>query len=108
MKKYFMRGTEDELQFGDMIELDFTRDTKGGVVHHHIECKFLPELIPTLLEDEAIEEREIEEEEADTPDPEDCPILEELLRANEALELKVENLESAIDTLRALVKKIVA
>lgn len=62
MKKYFMKGTEDELQFGDMIEMDFTRDTKGGVIHHHIECKFLPELIPTLLEDEAIEEREVEEE----------------------------------------------
>lgn len=104
-----MKNTEDELQFGDMIELDFTRDTENGVVHHHMECKFLPDLIPLLLEDEAIEEREVKKEEKEEGNTaEECSVMEELLKANEALEMRVENLESAVNTLKCLLTKIVA
>lgn len=105
MKKYFMKNTEDEIQFGDMIELDFTRDTECGVVHHHMECRFLPELIPILLEDEAIEEREVEDEESNS---EDCPVVEELIKANEALELRIDQLEGELKNLREALKSLVA
>jgi len=54
-EKYFMAGTDDELQFGDMIELDFTREKNGSVTHHHLECKFIPELVDFLLDEEIIE-----------------------------------------------------
>lgn len=62
MKKFFMAGTDDEVQFGDMIEVDFTKDTETGVVHHHMEVKFIPELVDILLESEVIEEKEVKEE----------------------------------------------
>ena len=58
MKKYFLTGTDDELQFGEMIELDFTKDGKHGVTHHHLECKFIPELVDMLLDNEIIEDEE--------------------------------------------------
>ena len=63
MKKYFMAGTDDELQFGDMIELDFVREMKNGrVKHQHMEVKFIPELVDILLENEVIEEKEDKDE----------------------------------------------
>lgn len=102
-----MKNTEDELQFGDMIELDFTRDVDGGIKHHHMECKFLPELIPLLLEDDIIEEKEIEEEEENTPEN-DCPVIEELIKVNEALELRLDQLENELKKLRSTVNKLIA
>lgn len=63
MKKYFMTGTDEEIQFGEMIELDFTKDSKNGVTHHHMECKFIPELVDMLLENDIIEVVDDEEEE---------------------------------------------
>ena len=55
MKKYYLAGTDNEIQFGEMLELDFTRDGKCGVTHHHMECKFIPELVDILVEEGVIE-----------------------------------------------------
>lgn len=107
MKKYFMKGTEDELQFGDMVELDLTEDMpNGGIKHKHFECKFVPELISILLEEGVIEEVD-EKDEEDTMD-EGCPVMEELIKANEALELRVDHLEDVVKSLKALITKVVA
>ena len=111
MKKYFMKGTEDELQFGDLIELDLTKDMPNGKVrHHHLDCKFIPELVPLLLDAEIIEEEECKEEEDNTDYQEGCPLFEDMLEANEALETKVEKLEAAVDVLKEsianLIKKV--
>ena len=105
MKKYFMKNTEDELQFGDMIELDFTKDMPdGNVKHKHLECKFLPELIPMLLEEDIIEVVDDEEEPTEET-PEDCCPIEQIIIAQEDLELKVEKLEKIVKELYAIVKK---
>ena len=62
MKKYYLQGTAEELKIGDMIELDLTKDLPSGkVVHQHFECKFIPELIPLLIEEGVIEVQEIKE-----------------------------------------------
>ena len=53
-----MKGTDDELQFGDQIELDVTKDEGNKTVHRHIDCKFVPELVELLLENDIIEQRE--------------------------------------------------
>lgn len=111
MKKYFMKGTEDELQFGDLIELDLTKDMPNGKVrHHHLDCKFIPELVPLLLDAEIIEEEECKEEEDNTDYQEGCPLFEDMLEANEALEMKVEKLEAVVDVLKEsianLIKKV--
>ena len=61
MKKYFMKGTDDELQYGDVIELDLVGTEDGVTKHTHLECKFCPELIDELLEEEIIEVKETKE-----------------------------------------------
>lgn len=66
--KYYMFGTDDEVQFGDHIEVNFTEDTdKGTTKHYHFDCKFIPELVPMLLEHEVIEAEEAEEDDEDVP-----------------------------------------
>lgn len=109
MKKYFMKGTEDELQFGDLIELDLTKDMPNGKVkHHHLDCKFIPELIPLLLDAEVIDAVDEEEEKKETLDfQEGCPLFEDILEANEALEMKVEKLEAAVDVLKESIANLI-
>ena len=61
-----MKGTEDEIQFGDELELDLTKEMENGhTKHHHLECKFIPELIPLLLENDIIEVQECDDEPED-------------------------------------------
>lgn len=106
MKKYFMKGTDDELKFGDMIELDFTKEGKDGhVKHHHMECKFLPEFLEMLLENDIIEERGEDE-------PEDNgPLDFEFNNFDEALDELFEcfdNLKESVDALTKEVKELKA
>lgn len=100
MKKYFMKGTSDEVKFGDMIVLDLTEDKEDGkVLHHHLDCKFVPDLIPMLLEQEVIEEVS-EGEDEETID--DCPLVE----SHNALVAKVEQLEDAMTKMAANINDI--
>ena len=113
MKKYFMKGTEDELQFGDLVELDITEDMPNGKIKHkHLDCKFMPDLIDTLLEAGVIEEVDVddeeEEEEEEEITDEVCPMMQELIVANENLELKVEQLEKELNSLKKVVAALVA
>lgn len=63
MEKYFMAGTENELQFGDHIEVDLAKETKDGhIKHHHIDCVFCPELVEVLEDAGVIDVEEDEEE----------------------------------------------
>lgn len=105
-----MKGSDDELKFGDTIELDFTKATADGhTCHHHLECKFLPELIPLLIEKEIIEMREVEDEESkdmDNSDSAGCAVLQDVISTIESLELKVEKLEKIVAVLHAIVKKL--
>ena len=102
MKKYFMQGTADELKFGDMILLDLTEEMPNGKVkHHHVECKFIPEAVPMLLEEGIIEVqdvkgKEVKEEKEDTPSFADCPMVDELVKANQNLERRVYSLEKLL------------
>ncbi len=107
MKKYFMKGTDDVLEFGDMIELDLTKDLPNGKVnHHHFDCKFIPELVDMLLESDIIEEVESEEGEDALDFAEECPLMQDILEANEELENKVENLESTVAKLEKTVASL--
>lgn len=95
-----MQETAEELEFEDMIVLDLSHDMKDGhTKHHHLECKFIPELVPVLLEEGIIEEKEVEEDKPlDFQD--DYPMIEELLKANQNLEKRVYTLEKAVIKLR--------
>lgn len=116
MKKYFITETDDEMVFGDTIQLNLTKKTKHG--SHTIEgaIKFSELSLPLLLAIGAIEEREVEEEEDNTPendlldfgDETPCEALEALEEDFEALEEKVESLEQEIEQLKGMHKDYVA
>ena len=115
MKKYFIADTDEELVFGDTIELDLTKKTKHG--SHTIEgaIKFSELSLPLLLEIGAVEEREVEEEGDNTPendlidfdDETPCEALEALEEDFENLEEKVELLEQEIRQLKGMHKDYV-
>ena len=98
-----MQETAEELKFGDMIVLDLSHDMENGhTKHHHLECKFIPELVPILLEEGIIKEEEVKEDKPlDFQD--DCPTIDELIKANQNLEKRVYTLEKAVIKLREMV-----
>ena len=97
-----MQGTAEELKFGDMIVLDLTKDLSNGKVqHHHFDCKFIPELVPILLEEGIIEEQEVKEKKEETLDfLDNCSMMKDLIKANQNLEHRVYNLEKAVAALQ--------
>ena len=101
-----MKGTDDEVQFGDKIVLDLTEDLHNGKVkHHHLNCKFIPDLVPMLLEQDVVEEVEVDDEEEEEIS-EDCPMvsmIDELVKANQTLEHRVYTLEKEIKKLKTYI-----
>ena len=107
MKKYFMKGTEDELQFGDVIELDFVGEEDGVTKHTHLECKFLPELVDELLKEDIVEVRETKDKKEKAgvwTFKKDCK-KEDLINFDEenALEKKVTELEDRVIELEGII-----
>lgn len=106
-----MQEAAEELKFGDIIVLDLSHGMeKGHTKHHHLECKFMPELVPILLEEGIIKEKEVEE---DKPldfqdDDAPCPLMEEVIKANEELELRVDKLEKTVSKLHEMVASLAA
>ncbi len=106
-----MAGTDDEIQFGDMIEVDFTKDTETGVVHHHMEVKFIPELVDILLENGVIEEKEVKEEKEkeneilDIYDNDDLDLIE-VEGAIEGLENSVKGIRKDLNALAKVVTEM--
>lgn len=111
MKKYFLQETAEELEFGDMIVLDLSHDMENGhTKHHHLECKFMPELVPILLEEGVIVEKEVKEDKPLDFQDNDAPypLMEEVIKANEELELRVDKLEREVITLRQSIASLAA
>lgn len=107
MKKYFMKDSGEELKFGDMIELDFTKDTNDGhTCHHHLECKFIPGLIPMLLEQGIIEEKEFENKNNDTPDDDCLETAQMIMSTLETIANKVKQMDDKITDLNKIIKKL--
>ena len=114
MKKYFIAETDEELVFGDTLELDLTKKTKHG--SHTIEgaIKFSELSLPLLLEIGAIEEREVEEEGNNTSENDlldfgedsPCEVLEALEEDFESLEKRVDKLENMHKDYVALTHKM--
>lgn len=93
MKKYFVKETDEEIQFGDTIQLDMTKKTKHGIHTVKGEVKFSPMVLPLLLEVGIIEEQEVEDNELLDFEDEPCETLETLLEDFDILEERVDKLE---------------
>lgn len=106
MKKYYLQGTAEELKIGDMIELDLTKDLPNDkVVHQHFECKFIPELIPLLIEEGVIEVQEIKEKKPkkqEAPKENDSSVLD-MIKTLAQQNIK---LASRINALEQMMKEI--
>lgn len=94
-----MQETAEELEFGDMIVLDLSHDMENGhTKHHHLECKFMPELVPILLEEGIIEEKEVEEDKPldfqDNDAP--CSLILEAIKDNKKLKKRIDKLEKNV------------
>lgn len=102
MKKYFITETDEEIQVGETLELDFTKEVKHGRIKTTQDITLNEVTIPWLLKTGIIEEREVEEEEVNTPeddlldfqDGEPCEELKQLYEAFCTLEERVTKLES--------------
>lgn len=106
-----MQETAEELEFGDMIVLDLSHDMDNGhTKHHHLECKFMPELVPILLEEGVIVEKEVKEDKPLDFQDNDAPysLMEEIIKANEELELRVDKLEREVITFRQSIASLAA
>lgn len=76
MKKYFMKGVDEPLEFGDTLGFDLEKNGEDGKsIKRHIDCTFIPEIVELLLAEDIIEEKEVEEE--PKPTIEDGPSEEE-------------------------------
>lgn len=102
-----MKDSGEELKFGDMIELDFTKDTNDGhTCHHHLECKFIPGLIPMLLEQGIIEEKEFENKNNDTPDDSCLETAQMIMSTLETIANKIKQMDNKITDLNKIVKNL--
>ena len=99
MKKYFIAETDEELEFGDKIQVVLTKKTKHGLHNIASEFEFSEDTIPFLLEAGVIEEQEVEEDVEndgliDFDAEETCVALDELIEDFETLEERVDALEA--------------
>ena len=102
MKKYFITDTNEEIQAGETLQLDFAKEVKHGRIKTTQDITLNEVTIPWLLKTGIIEEREVEEEEDNTSeedlldfgDETSCEALEALEEDFEALEERVEKLEA--------------
>lgn len=107
MKKYFLKNSNEELKFGDIIELDFTKDTEDGHTrHHHLECKFIPDLIPLLLKQGIIIEKEIESKDTKTSDDDCLETARMIISTLKTFALKFKQMDAKIATLNKTIKKL--
>lgn len=92
MKRFFINGTEDEVKFGDYLELDLV--DKKGTTHKHMECKFIPEILDFLVEEGVIEKRDSKKKCGKCSNKEE--LLDILLETNAILTERIEALEKKV------------
>lgn len=114
--KFYMAGTDDEVQLGDVIECVLTKKMRDGHTLHKREAFRLTEAsLPYALEIEVIEQREVEVEVDNTENPDlidfggdneedGCPcgygaIINEMIKDHEELEQRVDELEENVKEL---------
>ena len=94
MKTYFIKGTDEQVQFGEYINYHQVEEEDGGVVHKCFNGVFTPEVVEFLLEKDVIEEREVEDPEPDFIDHDD--VIDEIIQEQVSMGEEIENLKREI------------
>ena len=106
MKKYFIAGSDEELEFGDVIALNLTKETKHGTHCVESEVTFSPDILPLLLEIGAVEEKD-EKNLIDFSEDEPSDELDELYERIEDIEASMEAQGEMIDEMMEGIKSLV-
>ena len=106
MKKLFMKGTDEEIFEGDMIEIECEKEFKKGKLKRDVEFKVTEDSIPYLIEMDIIEEREIEDEEELEDFDSPCDALEGLYDKVGELEEKLDTLMECFNSLKERTDKL--
>lgn len=106
MKKYFIAGSDEELEFGDVIALDLTKETKHGTHCVESEVTFSPDILPLLLEIGAVEEKD-EKNLIDFSEDEPSDELDELYERIEDIEASMEAQGEMMDEMMEGFKSLV-
>lgn len=119
MKKYFVKGIEDEpLEYGDVVGVDLIKksDDKTKTIKRHVEVPFTPDTEDMLLDLEIIEEKEVEEDKEAEEDKE--PSVEDVVEGNAdsdgcPVEEAIDNIDEAFSEItdilsehQAIIKKL--
>lgn len=115
MKQYFLKGVDEPLNYGDDIEFDLEKLGENNTkITKHVVCKFIPEIVPLLLDEEIIEEKEVEgkteedvtEEELNTFMSSLTDFIEETHSAVQSLLDRVNTLEKNVDSINDILKRL--
>ena len=87
MKKYFFKESGKELQFGDKIVLDLSRESDDGTErHHHLDCKFHPYLVDDLVNSGVITVQDVEDEDDEQEAADDLyEVLSDILKSQSCI-----------------------
>lgn len=63
MKKYFLKGTGEEVKIGDIVALDLEgKGERGDKIFEHLEVKATPMMLSLLMDEGVIEEKDFQKE----------------------------------------------
>lgn len=104
MKKMFITDTEQEIKFGDTIQLDLSKKSKQGISKFESTVKVTELTAPVLLQIGAIEIRDVENDSCNIAvsnssenEEQPCDTLNALIEDFETLEQKVEKIDSKVE-----------
>lgn len=104
MKKMFITDTEQEIEFGDTIQLDLSKKSKQGISKFESTVKVTELTAPVLLQIGAIEIRDVENDSCNIAvsnssenEAQPCDTLNALIEDFETLEQKVEKIDSKVE-----------
>ena len=100
MKKYFMKGTEEEIQFGDEIKVTFVKDTPRGKRHCRLQCTFSPDIVDELLDREIIDVVAVDEDNEEEEEEKWCSELDMLTGCIKEINERLGNLESTANDIK--------
>ena len=109
MKKFFIKETDEVVEYGDVIQISFNKVLEDGEVNVEKEIKLSPATIVMLLELGIIEEKDVEDNNlidfSEEDDEVECPfgeILDEIIEETKKINKKISKLEEKTATLEEL------
>lgn len=102
MKRYYIKGTDEELKVGDIVELNFVRVYKDGDEEEFfsMEKEVDEELIDRYIKEDFLETFQDKEDDDPIEFVDEGETIDALIEANEELEKRTENLEDEVKRLK--------